>query len=148
LARDNSKLQLTPAVTLAGSIPWRERAFLQLKAASEIAGVSVTTLYRFSDAGSLKLREFGGRTLVDTPSFIALLDTTKTGRRRTGVKRPGQSAKKSRAPRCKVERRGEPQGSNRALDHQLITLKQEARTCSLSPTRSPHSSSTMPTRWC
>jgi hypothetical protein len=77
LARSNSISQSTPAVTLAGSTPWRERAFLQLKAASEIAGVSVTTLYRFSDAGSLKLREFGGRTLVDTPSFVALLATAK-----------------------------------------------------------------------
>jgi hypothetical protein len=75
LSRDNPKLPLTPSATIWGSTPWRERAFLQLKTASEIAGVSVTTLYRFSDAGRLKLREFGGRTLVDTPSFIALLAT-------------------------------------------------------------------------
>jgi hypothetical protein len=75
LSRDNPKLRLTPAVTPSGSIPWRERTFLQMKTASEIAGVSVTTLYRFSDANRLKLREFGGRTLVDTPSFIALLAT-------------------------------------------------------------------------
>jgi hypothetical protein len=77
LARDNSKLSLVPAVPAAGSTPWRERAFLQMKTASEIAGVSVTTLYRLSDAGRLKLREFGGRTLVDTPSFIALLATAE-----------------------------------------------------------------------
>jgi hypothetical protein len=67
----------TSAVAIAGSTPWQDRAFLQLKAASEIAGVSITTLYRFSDAGKLKLREFGGRTLVDTRSFIALLETAK-----------------------------------------------------------------------
>lgn len=77
MARINSAHSTLPAVTLAGSTPWRDRAFLQLRAASEIAGVSVTTLYRFSDAGQLKLREFGGRTLVDTQSFIDLLGTAK-----------------------------------------------------------------------
>jgi hypothetical protein len=53
----------TPSV--AGYTPWRDRPLLQLKTASEIAGVSPASLYRFSDEGKLKLRELGGRTLVD-----------------------------------------------------------------------------------
>ena len=97
MARDNSTPQLAPAVTLAGSTPWRERAFLQLKAASEIAGVSVTKLYRFSDAGSLKLREFGGRTLVDTPSFVALIATAKDWT-------PKDRGKEARAKRKEIAR--------------------------------------------
>ncbi|MGY4414872.1 hypothetical protein ACVWW4_006608 [Bradyrhizobium sp. LB7.1] len=57
--------------------PWRDRPLLQLKIAAEIAGVSPATLYRFADEGKLKLREFGGRTLVSTESLAALLDTAK-----------------------------------------------------------------------
>ena len=97
MARNIPKLQPTPAVTLTGSTPWRDRPFLQLKAASEIAGVSVTTLYRFSDAGSLKLREFGGRTLVDTPSFIALIATAKAWT-------PKDRGKEARAKRKEIAR--------------------------------------------
>jgi hypothetical protein len=62
----------TPAYT-----PWRDRPFLQLKAASEIVGVSIASLYNFSDGGRLKLRNFGGRTLVDTKSLIALIETAE-----------------------------------------------------------------------
>ncbi|MCP3417785.1 helix-turn-helix domain-containing protein [Bradyrhizobium brasilense] len=60
-----------------GYTPWRERPLLPLKVASEIAGVSPASLYRFSDEGKLKLRELGGRTLVDTQSLIALIETAK-----------------------------------------------------------------------
>ncbi len=97
MARINSISESTPAMALAGATPWRERAFLQLKAASEIAGVSVTTLYRFSDAGRLKLREFGGRTLVDTPSFIALLATAEDWT-------PKDRGKEARAKRREIAR--------------------------------------------
>jgi hypothetical protein len=68
-AQTQSAIQ-SPAYT-----PWRDRPFLQLKTASEIVGVSVASLYNFSDRGELKLREFGGRTLVDTKSLIALIET-------------------------------------------------------------------------
>ncbi|MET4153835.1 helix-turn-helix domain-containing protein [Bradyrhizobium sp. RT7b] len=50
---------------------------LQLKTAAEIAGVSQAMLYRFAASGKLKLRDFGGRTLVSTESLVALLDTAK-----------------------------------------------------------------------
>lgn len=61
----------------AAYTPWRDRPFLQLKTASEIVGVSIASLYNFSDAGRLKLRNFGGRTLVDTKSLIALIETAE-----------------------------------------------------------------------
>src|SRR3954470_11178926 len=61
----------------ANYTPWRNRPLLQLKLASEIAGVSPASLYRFSDEGKLKLRELGGRTLVDTKSLIALIESAK-----------------------------------------------------------------------
>lgn len=66
---------ITPVVQTSGSIPWRERPLLPLKTASEVAGVSPSSLYRFSDEGRLKLRELAGRTLVDTQSLIALIDS-------------------------------------------------------------------------
>lgn len=77
MARTDQSRPISSSAAFAGSTPWRERAFLQLKTAAEIAGVSITTLYRFSDAGQLTLRDFGGRTLVDTRSFVALIDTAK-----------------------------------------------------------------------
>lgn len=60
--------------TVCASLPWRDREFLQLKMAAEVAGVSITGIYRLHDAGKLKLRDLGGRTLVETQSLIALLN--------------------------------------------------------------------------
>jgi hypothetical protein len=72
-----------------GYTPWRDRPLLQLKIASEIAGVSPASLYRFSDEGKLKLRELAGRTLVDTKSLISLIESAKdwTPRKRGGEAR-------------------------------------------------------------
>ncbi len=74
---DHPRPIASPSSALAGSTPWRERAFLSLKIAAEVSSVSIATLYRFSDAGRLKLRDFGGRTLVDTQSLIALINSAK-----------------------------------------------------------------------
>ena len=77
MARNSSPIESKPGQSVAGYTPWRDRPLLQLKTASEIAGVSPASLYRFSDEGRLKLRELGGRTLVDTKSLIALIDSAK-----------------------------------------------------------------------
>ena len=77
MARNSSVIPSPSIVPSATYIPWRDRPHLQLKVASEIAGVSPASLYRFSDEGRLKLRELGGRTLVDTKSLIALIETAK-----------------------------------------------------------------------
>jgi len=77
LPRNSSESESKQLSSVAGYTPWRDRPLLQLKTASEIAGVSPASLYRFSDEGKLKLRELGGRTLVDTKSLIALIETAK-----------------------------------------------------------------------
>ncbi len=59
-------------------MPWRERPLTTMQAASEIAGVSPATLYRFASESRLTLRRLGGRTLVDTSSLIALVDSAET----------------------------------------------------------------------
>jgi hypothetical protein len=75
LARKPFPTQITAVSSLPAYTPWRDRPFLQMKAASEIVGVSVASLYKFSDIGRLKLRDLGGRTLVDTKSLIARIET-------------------------------------------------------------------------
>jgi hypothetical protein len=67
--------QKVDPIDAAAYIPWRDRPLLPLKVASEVAGVSPASLYRFSDEGRLRLRELAGRTLVDTKSLILLLDS-------------------------------------------------------------------------
>lgn len=68
-------IQPAPLEPRQAYIPWRDRPLLPLKVASEIVGVSAGSLYRFADEGRLKLRTLAGRTLVDTKSLIALVDT-------------------------------------------------------------------------
>lgn len=75
MARKASTIQTVAIAAPPAYTPWRDRPFLQMKAASEIVGVSVASLYKFSDTGRLKLREFGGRTLVDTKSLIELIES-------------------------------------------------------------------------
>lgn len=57
--------------------PWRDRPLHPMKTAAEIVGVSIASLYRFSDEGRLVLRRLGGRTLVDTKSLIELADSAE-----------------------------------------------------------------------
>ena len=59
------------------SVPWRERPLLSLQTASEIIGVSVASLYRFENEKRLVFRRLGGRTLVVTPSLVALIDAAE-----------------------------------------------------------------------
>jgi hypothetical protein len=77
LARKPFVVQSSSPTAATAYTPWRDRPFLQLKTASEIVGVSIASLYNFSDGGQLKLRNFGGRTLVDTKSLIALIETAE-----------------------------------------------------------------------
>ena len=56
------------------AIHWRERPLHSMQAASNIAGVSKASLYRFANDGRLKLKRLAGRTLVETKSLIALVD--------------------------------------------------------------------------
>ena len=60
-----------------GETPWRDRPFQPLQTASEIAGVSVASLYRLAGEGKLKLRRLAGRTLVETESLIELIGSAE-----------------------------------------------------------------------
>lgn len=58
-------------------LDWRSTELLPLPRASEIAGVSIASLYRFNEAGRLEFKRLAGRTLVATKSLIALLDSAE-----------------------------------------------------------------------
>lgn len=76
---------------------WRERPLLPLKLASEVAGVSVASLYNFVDQGRLRFRQLGGRTLVETKSLIALVDSAEEWA-------PSDRGKEARAKRKELAR--------------------------------------------
>lgn len=58
----------------SAAVPWREREFLTLQVAAEIAGISIAMLYRLEADGKLPFRRFAGRTLVRTADFVPLLE--------------------------------------------------------------------------
>jgi hypothetical protein len=68
-----------------------------MKAAAELCGVSIASLYRFSDEGRLVLRRLGGRTLVDTKSLIALIESAENWT-------PYDRGKEARAKRKEIAR--------------------------------------------
>ncbi|MBX9847495.1 MAG: hypothetical protein K2Z80_37535 [Xanthobacteraceae bacterium] len=53
---------------------WQERPLLSMQLASEIAAISVGSLYRLAEARRLKLRTLQGRTLVETSSLVELIE--------------------------------------------------------------------------
>lgn len=59
-------------------VPWQQRPVLPLAVAAEISGVSPASLYRFASEGRLKFRRLAGRTLVETPSLMALVDAAES----------------------------------------------------------------------
>lgn len=56
------------------SIPWRERVLVPINFASEIIGVSRSTIYRLQADGKLVFKRIGGKTLVTVASLTHLLD--------------------------------------------------------------------------
>jgi hypothetical protein len=87
----------TPAKTAAPQTPWRDRPLHPMKSAAELCGVSIASLYRFSDEGRLVLRRLAGRTLVDTNSLIALIDSAEKWT-------PYDRGKEARAKRKEIAR--------------------------------------------
>lgn len=73
----NSLCKKLSSVPASGDTPWRERPLQSLQTASEIAGVSVASLYRFASEGKLVFKRLAGRTLVDTKSLVALVDSAE-----------------------------------------------------------------------
>lgn len=58
----------------AKEIRWRDREFLTMQMAGEIAGVSPATLYGFAKKGELKLERFAGRTVTRPAELLNLLE--------------------------------------------------------------------------
>lgn len=77
LASSSNSRQRRAPTSVAALTPWRDRVLLPLQAAAEIAGVSVASLYRFESEGRLTFRRFAGRTLVETASFVLLVDAAE-----------------------------------------------------------------------
>ncbi len=70
-----------------GSLPWQRRAFVSLQLASQISGVSRTTLYRCANAGKLRLKRLGGRVVVPTEDLIQLIEAAEDWRPSSYTKR-------------------------------------------------------------
>ena len=57
--------------------PWRERPLLNMRVASEIAGVSPASLYRLANMGQISLKKLAGRTMIETGSLIAVMESAE-----------------------------------------------------------------------
>lgn len=58
-----------------GVLPWQHRAFITLQLASEISGISRTSLYRLATAGDIRLRRLSGRVLIPTEDLTKLIES-------------------------------------------------------------------------
>jgi hypothetical protein len=77
------------------NIPWQQIPHQTMQEASRIASLSPASLYRYAAEGRLKLRRLAGRTLIDTQSLMALIESAEEWT-------PSDRAEKARATR--VER--------------------------------------------
>lgn len=77
---------------------WQERPFVTMQLASEIAGVSVASLYRAAEGRQIKLRSLCGRTLVVTASFIEFMNSAPpwSPSKRGKAARAGRAAKRKK----------------------------------------------------
>jgi excisionase family DNA binding protein len=63
-----------PAVNTASTVPWFQKPVLPLRVASEVLGVSRSSLYRLQASGKLTFSRIGGKTVVRTSSVTAYLE--------------------------------------------------------------------------
>lgn len=61
-------------MTISHQIPWAQKPVLPLRVASEVLGVSRSTLYRLQAGGKLTFSRVGGKTVIRTASVIAYLE--------------------------------------------------------------------------
>lgn len=62
------------AANAAPTVPWFQKPVLPLRVASEVLGVSRSSLYRLQAGGKLTFARIGGKTVIRTESVIALLE--------------------------------------------------------------------------
>lgn len=60
-----------------GRLPWREREFLTVQLAADVASLSPASIYQFAHDRRLQLHVLNGRTLVRTDDFLLLLATAE-----------------------------------------------------------------------
>lgn len=63
-----------PAVNTASTVPWFQKPVLPLRVASEVLGVSRSSLYRLQAGGKLTFSRVGGKTVIRTKSVLAYLE--------------------------------------------------------------------------
>jgi predicted DNA-binding transcriptional regulator AlpA len=68
------KLSPTEQTTI---IPWRERPLLTIQEAAQIAGVSTASIYGLANSQKLSLKRITGRTLVQTPELIEVIESAE-----------------------------------------------------------------------
>jgi len=61
----------------SGELPWHERPFLTMQFASQVAGISTASLYRYASLEKLVLKRLAGRVLVQTSSLERLLESAE-----------------------------------------------------------------------
>jgi len=74
LRRAPLSMASTPAPQAQVDESWRATAFLPLKRAAGVLGVSVSSLYNMERDKTLKFRRIAGRTVVVTRGVAALVD--------------------------------------------------------------------------
>ena len=79
------------------TIPWRSRPLITVNLASEVAGISSTSIYRLAGQGRLTLKRLAGRVLVETAGLIALIESADPWT-------PSDRGKAARARRSELSR--------------------------------------------
>jgi hypothetical protein len=77
LGRARNAAAATLNTSSSVDVNWRATLYQPMQAAAKIIGVSPASLYRLEAEGKLNLRRLAGRTLIETPSLIALADSAE-----------------------------------------------------------------------
>ena len=91
-----------PPAAISAERSWRDSAYLPLRRAAFILGISPSSIYRLEQEGVLKFQRILGRTLVRTEGVIALADSTEPWRASSA----GEVARARRAELVEARRAG------------------------------------------
>jgi hypothetical protein len=58
-------------------LPWRERPLVQIQLASQVSGLSPTSIYRMASQGRLVLKRLAGRVLVETSGLVKFIESAE-----------------------------------------------------------------------
>jgi hypothetical protein len=86
------------------NIPWRARPLVTINVASQVSGISSSSIYRLASQGRLSLKRLAGRVLVETAGLIKLIETAEPW---TASER-GKAARQRRSDLARAARRNGP----------------------------------------